>query len=89
MKDLITGPLLISGVLLQLLGYDNGKTTDPMLPWQTPLRQISWQCMIRKPFSSLLFFPPYWQYASVQLSPVDNLVNFGQKSRCHGGRRHP
>lgn len=25
--------------LLQLLGYDNGERTNPMLPWQTPLRQ--------------------------------------------------
>ena len=59
-----------------------------MLPWQTPLRQTSLQCVIVMRSTSDMLIDRLWRYASMQLSRRDNLVDFGQKCRCYGGRRH-
>ena len=45
--------------------------------------------MVMRHFCSALLMIYLWRYASVQLPPLENLVNFGQKCRCYGGRRHP
>ena len=73
---------------LQLLGYDNGKRTNPMLPRQTPMRQTSSQCGFAKPLRVISLILPHRRYASVQVSWKIYLVNIGQSCRCHGRRRH-